>query len=237
MAFGRLYLIPVPLANHAEKASFTLLHHDVINRITEYVVENEKTARRFLKAAGLETPQSQLIIHDYGKHNREKIDYEQIFKQVKQGKDLGLMSEAGCPGVADPGAEIVAEAHRRGIQVIPLVGPSSILLALMASGFSGQQFAFQGYLPIDKAARTKKIKELESISSREKSTQIFIETPFRNNQMLSELIRICKPSTRLCVACHVTASDEQIISTTIAEWRQMQVDFHKKPAIFLLYAS
>lgn len=237
MSNGKLYLIPVPLAEGAEKASFTLLHHDVINGIDEYVVENEKTARRFLKSAGLRTPQSQLVMHDYGKHHRGGIDYDRIFSSIRQGKDIGLMSEAGCPGVADPGAEVVAEAHRRGISVVPLVGPSSILLALMASGFNGQQFTFWGYLPIDKGTRSKKIKDLESSSQRDRTTHIFIETPFRNNQMLAELLRICKPSTRLCIACNLTAPDEIIISQSIADWKAQKIDFHKKPAIFLLYAS
>lgn len=236
MAVGKLFLIPVPLADNAEKGSYTLLHGEIINEIDEYIVENEKTARRFLKQEGLKIPQNKLIIHDYGKHAREKINYGDLFAGLKQGKDVGLMSEAGCPGVADPGADIVAEAHRQGIQVVPLVGPSSILLALMASGFNGQQFTFLGYLPIDKGTRTKKIKDLEALSKRESTTQIFIETPFRNNQLLDDILRSCKPSTKLCVACNLTAEEELIISKSILEWKQQKVDFHKKPAIFLLYA-
>ncbi|MCT1530601.1 SAM-dependent methyltransferase [Sphingobacterium daejeonense] len=237
MAKGTLYLLPVPLAEHAEKASYTILHYDIINNIKEYVVENEKTARKFLKEAGLKRPQSELIIHDYGKHSREKINYTEIFKSVEQGSDMGLMSEAGCPGVADPGADVVFQAHRRGIRVIPLVGPSSILLGLMASGFNGQNFSFKGYLPIDKGARTKAIKDLENQSAREKSTQIFIETPFRNNQMLSELLKNCKPQTKLCVACNVTGEEEYIKTKTIAEWKNTTIDLHKKPCIFLIFAS
>jgi 16S rRNA (cytidine1402-2'-O)-methyltransferase len=237
MAKGTLYLLPVPLAEHAEKASYTILHYDIINNIKEYVVENEKTARKFLKEAGLKRPQSELIIHDYGKHSREKINYTEIFKSVEQGSDMGLMSEAGCPGVADPGADVVFQAHRRGIRVIPLVGPSSILLGLMASGFNGQNFSFKGYLPIDKGARTKAIKDLENQSAREKSTQIFIETPFRNNQMLSELLKSCKPQTKLCVACNVTGEEEYIKTKTIAEWKNTTIDLHKKPCIFLIFAS
>src|SRR5690606_5493350 len=173
MSLGTLYLIPVRLANDAEKMSYTLFHRDLINRIDEYIVENEKTARRFLKQAGLKIPQQELKMHDYGKHTREKVDYNRIFDTVLKGKDIGLMSEAGCPGVADPGADIVAEAHRRGIKVVPLVGPSSILLALMASGFNGQKFAFQGYLPIDKGERAKRIKDLEHQSAKEGQTQLF----------------------------------------------------------------
>src|SRR6201985_1876122 len=183
MPSGTLFLIPVPLAEQAAAKSFTPYLVDTINQVKEYIVENEKTARRFLKEAGLRTPQSELIIHDYGKHNRD-ISINEFFKGLVAGNDVGLMSEAGCPGVADPGAEIVAEAHRRGIKVVPLVGPSSILLALMASGFSGQSFAFHGYLPIDKLQRSKRIKDLEAQSVRFRQTQLFIERPFRNNQLL-----------------------------------------------------
>lgn len=238
MAFGKLYLIPVPLAEGAEKASYTLLHQEVLQSIDEYIVESEKTARRFLKHAGLKIPQSELIMHDYGKHVREKMDYNALFKGLMSGKDVGLMSDAGCPGVADPGAVVVAEAHKRGIQVCPLVGPSSILLALMGSGFNGQQFNFNGYLPIDKAARSRKIKELEAASVRDKSTQIFIETPFRNESLFSELLRTCQLNTRLCIAWNLTGTDEQIISQPISRWKTLEgIDLHKKPAIFLLFAS
>ncbi|MBD1421111.1 SAM-dependent methyltransferase [Sphingobacterium chuzhouense] len=237
MSLGTLYLIPVPLAENAEKQSYTLFHQELINHIDEYVVENEKTARRFLKQAGLKIPQSELKIHDYGKHVREKIDYNRIFKSVIEGKDLGLMSEAGCPGVADPGADVVAEAHKRGIKVVPLVGPSSILLALMASGFSGQKFAFHGYLPIDKAERTKKIKDLEFQSQKEKQTQIFMETPFRNNALFDDLLKNCKPKTNICIACNMTAPDEQILTLSVSEWKNRKLELHKKPTIFLLYVK
>ncbi|WP_164109854.1 MULTISPECIES: SAM-dependent methyltransferase [Sphingobacterium] len=236
MEKGKLYLIPVPLAEGAERSSYTLLHQDVIAKVHEYVVENEKTARKFLKTAGLTIPQSELIIHDFGKHAREKIDYNLMFANVLKGKDIGLMSEAGCPGVADPGAEVVQEAHKRNIQVVPLVGPSAILLALMASGFNGQKFTFQGYLPIDKGERSKKVKDLEAQSLREKVTQIFIETPFRNNQLLAELLKVCKPSTRICVAANLTGSEEMIYSMSVADWKQRSIELHKIPAIFLLFA-
>ena len=164
MAKGTLFLIPVPLAQGVGNASFTALHETVINSIDEYIVENEKTARRFLKEAGLRIPQQELIIHDYGKHKREEVDYEKIFSTLLSGRDMGLMSEAGCPGVADPGAELVDQAHRRGIKVVPLVGPSSILLALMASGFNGQSFSFQGYLPIDKSGQRRRLKILNNVA-------------------------------------------------------------------------
>ncbi|HTD99369.1 MAG TPA: SAM-dependent methyltransferase [Mucilaginibacter sp.] len=234
MPLGTLYLIPVPLAEQAAAKSFTPYLVDTINQIREYIVENEKTARRFLKEAGLKTPQSELIIHDYGKHNRD-APLGDFFKGLTAGNDVGLMSEAGCPGVADPGAGIVAEAHRRGIKVVPLVGPSSILLAIMASGFNGQSFTFHGYLPIDKLERGKKIKELEALSQRNDQTQLFIETPFRNNPMLEEILRSCAPKTKLCIACDLTAETEFIQTKTIADWKQKVPELHKRPAIFLLF--
>lgn len=235
MALGTLFLIPVPLAANAAAASFTPFLVDTINQIDEYIVENGKTARRFLKEAGLRTPQSELIIHDYGKHTRDKEMLKEFFAGLMKGKNVGLMSEAGCPGVADPGADIVAEAHRRGIKVVPLVGPNSILLGLMASGFSGQSFTFHGYLPIDRVARSQRIVAIEKIAKANKQTQIFIETPFRNNPMLEELLRSCADDTLLCVACNLTGEDEIIISETIREWKKRKIDLHKQPAIFLLF--
>ncbi|QQT27568.1 SAM-dependent methyltransferase [Sphingobacterium spiritivorum] len=235
MSKGILYLLPVPLSDDAAMASYTPYLQETINTLDEYIVENEKTARKFLKQAGLSIPQQQLIIHDYGKHNRDQGNKQEFFKGLMAGKNVGLMSEAGCPGVADPGADIVAEAHSKGIKVVPLVGPSSILLALMASGFSGQKFAFQGYLPIDKSDRNRKIKDLEVQAYRDKQTQIFIETPFRNNALFAELLKVCKPQTKICVACNLTAQDEFILTLTVDQWKKRKDDFHKKPAIFLLY--
>lgn len=236
MPAGTLFLIPVPLADDAAAKSFTPYLTQTINQLKEYIVENEKTARRFLKQAGLAIPQSELIIHDYGKHQREE-PIGNFFTGIIAGNDAGLMSEAGCPGVADPGADIVAEAHRRGIKVVPLVGPSSILLALMASGFSGQSFSFHGYLPIDKLLRSKRLKDLEQQAERFNQTQLFIETPFRNNPLLEEIIRTCKPATRLCIACNLTADDEMIQTKSIADWKKQLPDLHKKPTIFLLFRS
>lgn len=233
MPKGTLFLIPVPLAENSAEKVLTTYQSDLINNISTYIVENEKTARHWLKHMGLKIPQSQLLIHVYGKHS-EKTDMRSYFVELEAGKDVGLMSEAGCPAVADPGSDVVMEAHKRGIKVVPVVGPSSILLALMASGFNGQSFTFHGYLPIDKAQRSKRIKELESIAERQNQTQIFIETPFRNNQILEDILKSCNAKTRLCVACNVTAPDEQIISQPIEQWRKLKVDFHKKPAIFLI---
>lgn len=236
MPSGTLFLIPVPLADESAAQSFTPYLTQTVNHITEYIVENEKTARKFLKQAGLTTPQSQLVIHDYGKHQRGQ-PLASFFTGLLAGKDVGLMSEAGCPGIADPGADIVAEAHRRNIKVVPLVGPSSILLALMASGFNGQSFTFHGYLPIDKAQRSKRIKELENVAERHNQTQLFIETPFRNNQLLNEVVKTCKPATRLCIACNLTAADEMVQTKPISEWKKQLPDLHKKPTIFLLFRS
>ncbi|MFD1629580.1 SAM-dependent methyltransferase [Pseudopedobacter beijingensis] len=236
MTKGTLYLIPVVMAENASHKSLTPYLVDTINMIDEYIVENEKTARRCLKEAGLKLPQNSLIIHDYGKHERNK-GLNRFFKGLEAGKDVGLMSEAGCPGIADPGAEIIAEAHKRNIKVVPLVGPSSILLAMMAAGFNGQSFAFVGYLPIDKNGRAKRIKDLESLSERLNQTQIFIETPFRNNPLLDDLLRNCKKETRLCIACNLTAEDEMIKTLTIEEWQSRKINLHKKPTIFLIHRN
>ncbi|WP_316790467.1 SAM-dependent methyltransferase [Pedobacter frigoris] len=236
MEKGTLFLIPVPLADNASQKSFTAFLGDTINSLSTYIVENEKTARKFLKEAGIKIPQSELVIHDYGKHKRNDsmVPY---FKELMTGKDVGLMSEAGCPGVADPGAEVVLEAHKRGIKVVPLVGPSSILLALMASGFNGQSFTFHGYLPIDKVERGKRIKELEQLAQTKKQTQLFIETPFRNNHLFEDILKNTAGQTLLCVACNLTGEDEFVKTMSIGQWRQERIDLHKKPTIFLLYRN
>jgi 16S rRNA (cytidine1402-2'-O)-methyltransferase len=234
MQTGTLFLIPVPLTENAANKSFTAFLGDTVNAIGTYIVENEKTARKFLKEAGIKIPQSELVIHDFGKHKRgnSMVPY---FKELMTGKDVGLMSEAGCPGVADPGAEVVAEAHKRGIKVVPLVGPSSILLALMASGFNGQSFTFHGYLPIDKVERGKRIKELEQLAQQKKQTQLFIETPFRNNHLFEDILKNAQLQTLLCVACNITGEDEYIKTMSIGQWKKERIDLHKKPTIFLLY--
>lgn len=234
MERGTLFLIPVPLAENAGHKSYTPFLVDTVNAIRTYIVENEKTARKFLKEAGLKTPQSELLIHDFGKHKRgnSMVPY---FKELMSGVDVGLMSEAGCPGVADPGAEIVAEAHKRGIKVVPLVGPNSMLQALMASGFSGQSFAFHGYLPIDKQDRAKRIKELEVLSEKHKQTQLFMETPFRNNHLFEDVLKNCHKNTQLCIACNINGEEEYIKTLPIGAWRNERIDLHKKPTVFLLF--
>lgn len=235
MSLGKLYLIPVPLADNAREATYTLRSLNLINEISEYIVENEKTARRFLKEAGIKISQDQLLIHDYGKHARKDFDIKKAFTNIYQGRNIAFMSEAGCPGIADPGSAIVQFAHQQGIEVVPLVGPSSILLALMASGFNGQNFSFIGYLPIDKSERTKKIKSLESSIYRDDQTQIFIETPFRNNQLFGELVKTCKQQTKLCLATDLTSSKEFVRTQAIGSWKEQKPELHKRPTIFLLY--
>lgn len=236
MTKGTLFLIPVPLAENAAQKSYTAFLGETINALSTYIVENEKTARKFLKEAGIKTPQSDLVIHDYGKHKRNDsmVPY---FKELMTGKDVGLMSEAGCPGVADPGADVILEAHKRGIKVVPLVGPSSILLALMASGFNGQSFTFNGYLPIDKVERGKRIKELEQLAQTKKQTQIFIETPFRNNHLFEDILKNAAAQTLLCVASNLTSEDEFVKTMSVGQWRQERIDLHKKPTIFLIYRT
>ncbi len=233
MSCGTLYLIPVPLAKNASVKSLTPYLINTINQINEYIVENEKSARHFLKEAGLKIHQNELIIHDYGKHNRDKNNQD-FLKGLLKGNDVGLMSEAGCPGIADPGANLIRIAHQKGIRVVPLVGPSSILLALMASGFNGQSFAFQGYLPIDKNQRVKKLKDLEVLAAKYHQTQLFIETPFRNQAILEDILKSCNPKTQLCIAANLTAIDEFIQTKSISEWKALIPDLHKKPTVFIL---
>ncbi|POY35576.1 SAM-dependent methyltransferase [Solitalea longa] len=231
---GKLFLIPCSLGDNViDRSIVPALKHTIL-QLDEFIVENEKSARKFLKEVGITKPQSELIFHDYGKHAREG-DQNRFLKSLEQGKDIGLLSEAGCPAIADPGSDIVALAHQKGIKVVPFVGPSSLLLALMGSGFNGQGFAFHGYLPIDKAERSRKLKDIESVSQRLKQTQLFIETPFRNNQLLDDLLKSCQPATELCIACDLTLDSEFLKTKTMAQWKTEKPDLHKRPAVFVLY--
>jgi 16S rRNA (cytidine1402-2'-O)-methyltransferase len=198
-------------------------------------VENDRSARRYLKALSKETVIDHyewFVIHE----NEENLRHE-FNQQLKKGKIIGIISEAGCPGVADPGQLLVSIAQEADAIVKPLVGPSSILLALMASGMNGQQFHFVGYLPIDSQQRVKRIKELETESQKKKSTQIFIETPYRNNQLLDAILNTCNPNSRLCIAVNITGKEESIHTRTIIQWKKQIPDINKKPAIFLLMAQ
>lgn len=233
-ALGQVYLIP------------TFLDEENILVIPEYVLEavkgchaffteNERSARRYMKQLWKE-----MVIDNYEWHTIHKAEEEvkDIFKKLLQrGMTIGILSEAGCPGIADPGQLLVSVAHSMGATVKPFVGPSSILLALMASGMNGQRFQFIGYLPIDNSERMKSLRELESESLQKKSTQIFIETPYRNNQLLEAILKTCQPSTKLCIAVDITGRQEAIITKTVGEWKKNIPDIHKRPAIFLVYAA
>ncbi len=231
---GKLYLIPTTLGETQVEKVIPAFVLDIINQITIYIVENVRTARRYLVKAGIKTPIDNLQFHVLDKHTTE-AEFAQFLNEI-ENQHIGVMSEAGCPGVADPGAAIVELAHRKNIQVVPLVGPSSILLALMASGFNGQNFAFSGYIPVKKPERTKAILALEKRSLFEKQTQIVIETPYRNLQLLDDLIQTCNSKTRLCIACDITTDDEFIQTKTLADWKKIKPDLNKKPAIFLIQA-
>ena len=233
MAAGKVILIP------------TVLHEDAIDSIPSYVieqaklcdayfVENEKTARRYLKKYWRE-----MVIDNYQWrtiHKAEDNVVSEFLQLLVHGKNIGIISEAGCPGVADPGQILVAAAQEKGFEVCPLVGPNSILLALMASGMNGQNFSFHGYLPIDSLEKKKAVAQLEQDSLKKNTAQIFIETPYRNNQLIKDLLQHCHPHTKLCIAVDITAPTQWIKTKTVAEWKKETVDIHKRLAIFLLQA-
>ncbi len=236
MKSGTLYLIPVTLGDDNIHAVLPPNVVEIAQKLEHFVVENEKSARQFLSLIKPLKPIRELQLELLNEHTDDKT-LPNLLKPLLAGQDVGLMSEAGCPAVADPGAKLVALAHQKDIRVTPLTGPSAILLALMASGLNGQQFAFLGYLPVDKAARTLKLKEIEKRSQTHKETQIFIETPYRNQQMLETILNTCNANMRLCVACHISFHDELIITKRISEWKQSALpDLNKKPTVFLLLA-
>jgi 16S rRNA (cytidine1402-2'-O)-methyltransferase len=204
-----------------------------VHHLLHFVAENEKAARALIKNLQLAAPQSELHFVMLNQHTSLE-DKQTLLNDALQGHDMGLISDAGLPCVADPGAEAVALAHQLGIEVVPLHGPSSLLLALMASGFNGQSFAFVGYLPIEKAERVKRIKELEKEALTKKQTQLFIETPYRNNSLLEDLLKNLQPDTQLCVAANLTQPNQFIRSTTVQNWKTNLPDLHKQPAVFVL---
>lgn len=234
-ALGKLYLLPVPLGEDADPAQ--VLPETVsrsIEFIDHYIVENEKTARRFIKAILPSKKQPDLKLSVLNKHTQAS-DHLEFIKPCLNGVNVGLMSEAGCPGVADPGAAIVKIAHEKGIQVVPLVGPSSILLAMMASGMNGQSFAFNGYLPIDKGEKKTALKNFEKLSQDKSQSQLFIETPYRNNKLIEDLLQTLQPNTHLCIACDITLPTEYIKTKTVAQWKKEMVDLHNRPCIFIIH--
>lgn len=233
---GTLYLIPAVLS--AESPLSSVLpkgNDDIIRSLRHFIVENIRTTRRFLKQVDKATDIDALTFYELNQHTDPQQAASYI-RPLADGVDMGIISEAGCPAVADPGADVVAIAQERGYKIVPLVGPSSILLSLMASGFNGQSFAFQGYLPIEKGERATRLKVLENRVYAEHQTQIFIETPYRNLQLLEELCRTLRPQTKLCVAADITAPSQNIRTMSIARWRTAkQPDIHKHPCIFLIY--
>lgn len=231
---GNLYLIPCPLGDSPPLAVLPLSVKSTIELIDHYLVEHEKNARRFIKSIVAHKKQSDLKIQQINKFTQPE-EIPSMLDPCLQGFDMGIISDAGCPGIADPGAHAVHFAHEKGIKVIPLVGPSSILLAMMASGLNGQSFAFNGYLPIDKEERKAELKRLERISKDFGQSQLFIETPYRNNQLLESLIRTLHPQSQICVACDLTLSTEYIKTTTAEQWKKIKVDLHKRPTLFIVH--
>lgn len=232
---GKLYLIPTTLGDTAETADVIPVKvNELINKIDEYIVENEKSARHYLKKLGIKKPLQEIILHPLNQHTQAH-EISTYLNSILQGKDIGVISEAGCPGVADPGADVVKLAHEKNIDVIPLVGPSSILMSLMASGFNGQNFAFNGYLPKERGERIKKIKDLEMLVYKRKQTQMFIETPYRNMHLLEDLLGACENKTKLCIACDITLPSEFIKTKSVFDWKKQLPDINKRPTIFLIY--
>ena len=222
-----LYAIPTPLGSSAEE-SLPRPALDQIRQIKDFVVENAKSARAFLAALGMPVRELNIKVID---------DAADLLAPLREKRSLGLLSEAGCPAIADPGAALIEAAHREGFRVVPLIGPSSIVLALMACGLEGQRFAFCGYLPREDAERRWRIRELEQRSKKEKETQIFIETPYRNDVLLGALLASCRPTTKLCVATNLTARDESVKTQTIEQWRRAKAQIGRRPAVFLLLAD
>ncbi|CAM1350210.1 MULTISPECIES: SAM-dependent methyltransferase [Tenacibaculum] len=231
---GKLYLIPTTLGDTEPLEVMPLSVKKVVEQLDHFIVENEKSARRFIKRITPTKSQPSLELMLLDKYS-DDLETKNYLDACEKGISVGLLSEAGVPAVADPGASIVKLAHQKGIQVVPLVGPSSILLAIMASGMNGQSFAFNGYLPIDKSDRKKAIKDLEKLSKEKNQSQLFIETPYRNEKMLDDLRATLSPDTRVCVACDITLPTEYIKTLTVKEWKHVKTDLHKRPAIFIIH--
>lgn len=232
---GKLYLIPSALGDNEPFEVLPISIKQIIESIDHYVVENEKTARRFIKKISPRKSQANLHFEILNKYTEPEA-IPTFLAPCIEGHDVGVLSEAGCPGVADPGAYVVRIAHEKGIQVVPLVGPSSILLAIMASGLNGQNFAFNGYLPIDNPDRKKSIKKLEKLSAESQQSQLFIETPYRNDKLLGELLKTLANATLLCIASDITLESEFIKTKTVSNWKNSFPNLHKRPTIFIVQA-
>ncbi len=229
-----LYLLPVTLGDTPVEKVLPPYNREIIVNIRHFIVEDVRSARRFLKKVEPSIDIDGLAFYELNKHTAPAA-ISGYLQPLVEGHSMGVISEAGCPAVADPGADVVAIAQRKCLKVIPLVGPSSIILSVMGAGFNGQNFAFNGYLPIEPAERTRRLKELENRVYQEDQTQIFIETPYRNRKLLEEIIRICRPQTRLCIAANITCEDEFIRTRTLKEWKGNLPELNKIPCIFLIY--
>lgn len=226
-------MIPITLGDTPVNQVIPEFNNNIINEIDVYIVENIKTARRFLKKAGIVKAIDELTFFELNKRTHES-ELPTFLQPISTGKNIGVLSEAGCPGVADPGADIVALAQQKNIKVVPLIGPSSILLALMASGFNGQSFCFNGYLPKDQKDRIRKLKELEKTAKHKQQTQLFIETPYRNTHVLEDILKNCFSTTKLCIAVDITLPSEQIITKTVEDWATTNINLQKRPCLFLI---
>ena len=230
-----LYLLPSTMSDAPVDSVLPRTNIEMVREIKHYVVENVRTARRFLKRCDREIDIDSITFTTLDEHTRPE-DVPAMLDPISQGHPIGVISEAGCPAVADPGADLVAVAQQKGITVIPMVGPSSIIMSLMASGFNGQTWAFAGYLPVDSSARTAKLHEMERLINRQRQTQIFIETPYRNNRLIAELCKALPQSMLLCVASDITGPSESIITMPLGKWKNAKYDYDKIPTIFLLYS-
>lgn len=231
---AKIYLLPTTLGDSDLDWVIPTRVRQLVNETDHYIVENNKTARRYLIKAGIEKKIDDLHFYTLNKRTQPH-EVERFLQAAIQGNNMAVISEAGTPGVADPGADVVALAHQKGLQVVPLVGPSSILLALMASGLNGQNFAFNGYLPIKKGERIKKLRQLEARSKSEQQSQLFIEAPYRNNAMLADILECCKGQTLVTVAADITLESEFIRTLPVAQWKKNKPELHKRPAIFILH--
>ena len=234
MKKAALYLIPVLLGDTSVERVIPEFNKRIVSELKFFIVENVRSARRFMKKCDPDIDIDSLTFFELNKHTNKK-DIESFLTPMKSGNSMGVISEAGCPAIADPGAEVVAIAQRENYKVVPLVGPSSLLMAIMASGFNGQSFAFHGYLPIDSTKRVSKIRQLEMQSYKEDQTQLFIETPYRNQKLAIDIIDNCKPHTQLCIAMNISCEDEMIVTKSIKSWKGNLPDLQKSPTVFLIY--
>lgn len=231
---GKLYLIPSTIGETPADHVIPAYNRKIINKIKHYIVENERTARRSLLKMGIEHSIDDLTFDILNKHTA-KEDIPEFLKQI-ESEDIGLLSEAGVPAVADPGSEVVELAHRKNIEVIPLTGPSSIIMAMMASGMNGQNFAFVGYLPVKRPDRIKRIRELEIRSKSENQSQLFIEAPYRNNQLLEDILNVCSPATKLCIAADISTQNAFIKTKKISDWKNGKPNLNKRPVLFIIHS-